>query len=72
MPNSFEELYPNITYWVDAFGWIEFGQSEESTSLIRALEEGGVVWEGEADYENLDEALQDLEQALSELIKEYE
>jgi hypothetical protein len=40
--------------------------------LVRALEEGGVVWEGEADYENLDEALQDLEQALSELIKAYE
>jgi len=72
MTNSFDETYPNITYWVRTFGWIEVGQDEYSTSVIRALNEGGLVWEGDDNYPSLDEAMQALEAALAECIKEFE
>jgi 3-methyladenine DNA glycosylase Tag len=72
MANSFDETYPNITYWVESFGWIEVGQDEYSTSMVRALNEGGLVWEGNDTYKTLDQAMQALERALGECIKEYE
>jgi hypothetical protein len=72
MANSFDDTYPNITYWVESLGWIEVGQDEYSTSMVRALNEGGLVWEGKDTYETLDEAMQTLERALGECIKEYE
>jgi hypothetical protein len=72
MANSFDDTYPNITYWVESLGWIEVGQDEYSTSMVRALNEGGLVWEGNDTYETLDEAMQALERALGECIKEYE
>jgi hypothetical protein len=72
MANSFDDTYPNITYWVESLGWIEVGQDEYSTSMVRALNEGGLVWEGNDTYETLDEAMQALETALGECIKEYE
>jgi hypothetical protein len=71
MANSFDDTYPNITYWVESFGWIEVGQDEYSTSLVRVLDEGGLVWEGKDTYETLDETMQALERALGECIKEY-
>lgn len=71
MANSFDDTYPNIAYWVESFGWIEVGQDEYSTSMVRALDEGGLVWEGKDTYETLDEAMQALERALGECIKEY-
>ena len=42
----FEGTYPNITRWL-THGWIEIGEDEYSKSFIRALDEGGMVWEGE-------------------------
>jgi hypothetical protein len=72
MAKSFDETYPNITYWVEALGWIEVGQDEYSTSTVRALNEGGLVWEGDDGYQSLDEAMQALEAALAGCIKEFE
>ena len=72
MAYSFQGTYPNITYWVEAFGWIEVGQDDYSTSAVRALNEGGLVWEGDDEYQTLDEALQALEIALGECIRESE
>jgi hypothetical protein len=72
MTNSLEEAYPNITRWVGAYGWVEIGQDEYSTSLVRALDEGGMVWEGSDDYETLDAAMQALEVGLAEWMKQYE
>ena len=66
MATSFEESYPNITRWVKSHGWIELGQDEYSSSLVRALDPGGMVWEGTAHYETLDEAFDALETALAE------
>jgi hypothetical protein len=63
---SFERSYPNITLWVTSQGWIELGQDEYSSSLVRALDEGGMVWEGTPHYRTLDEAFDALETALAE------
>ncbi len=60
MPPSFEETYPSIAQWVQD-GWIEIGRDDYSTSFIRALDIGGLVWEGRHTYPTLDAALQDLE-----------
>jgi len=72
MANLFEQKYPNITQWVEEFGWIEIGEAEYSESLIRAFNEGGLVWENIDDYASLDEAFQSLENSLKEWIKENE
>ena len=63
MSASFEDTYPNIAEWVH--GWIEIGQDEYSSSFVRALDVGGLVWEGESSYGTLDEALQALEAGLA-------
>jgi len=66
LATSFEESYPNITRWVKSQGWIELGQDEYSSSLVRALDIGGMVWEGSTYYATLDEAFDALETALAE------
>lgn len=38
--------------------------------MVRALDEGGMVWEGKVKYATLDELLQDLEAALSDWMNE--
>ena len=44
---------------------IEIGQDDMSRSFIRALDDGGMVWEGRKSYPTLDAALQALETALA-------
>jgi hypothetical protein len=51
------------------FGWIEIGQDDFSRSMVRALDIGGLIWEGQAHYATLDAALQDLDQALAAWFK---
>jgi hypothetical protein len=63
--SSFEANYPNITSWVTSQGWIELGQDEYSSSLVRALDIGGMVWESSTYYATLDEAFEALETALA-------
>jgi len=46
-------------------GWIEIGHDDMSRSFIRALDIGGLVWEGETNYATLDEALAALDKALA-------
>lgn len=70
MSQSFEATYANITHWVDAYGWIEIGADEYSSSLIRVLDEGGMIWESEDDYETLDEALQAADAAIAAWLDE--
>lgn len=66
------DSYPNITQFVESIGWIEVGYDGDSplTSFIRALDEGGMVWEGKDEYATLDEAFQDLEQGLKDWMLE--
>ena len=61
MPNKatgFEQIYPNIAEWVNSYGWIEIGAAHYTSSLVRALNEGGLVWEDDDDEDaTLDEIL---------------
>ena len=53
-----------------AEGWIEIGQDDDSQSFVRALDMGGMVWEGKPKYKSVDAALDDLEAALEKIIEE--
>ncbi len=68
--SAFDKAYPNIAQWVKDYGWIEIGQDHYSNSLIRALDEGGMIWESSEDYGTIDEAMQALEEALADWIRE--
>lgn len=57
MVQSTDATYPTIARWVLAYGWIEMEQDYMSQSFVRALDEGGLVWEGQEDYATLDDAL---------------
>ena len=72
MKPSFVSTYPNIARFVDDIGYIEIGYSHDGylTSFIRALDAGGMVWEGADDYPTLDVALVALEAALGEWLEE--
>jgi hypothetical protein len=67
---SFEESYPNIARWEKSQGWIELGRDHYRPSLVRALDEGGMVWEGSSHYGTLDEAFGALEMALAEWMEQ--
>ena len=66
MSGAFERLYPHLARWVQAHGWIELGSDDFSRSCIRALDIGGMNWEGQEHYPMLDEALEAMERALAE------
>ena len=70
MAQHFEDTYPAIARGVTEFGWIEVGQDEMSRSFIRAIDEGGMIWEGREDYATLDAALQDLEAGIAAWIQQ--
>ena len=73
MANSFEDTYPNIARWVNEHeGWIEIGYDLDSplSSFIRALDSGGMLWQGKDSYGSLDEALQELDSALAQVLQE--
>jgi hypothetical protein len=73
MANSFEDTYPNIARWVNEHeGWIEIGYDLDSplSSFIRALDSGGMLWQGKDSYGSLDEALQELDSGLAQVLQE--
>jgi hypothetical protein len=70
MAQHLDVTYPTIARWVMEYGWIEMGHDDMSRSFVRALDEGGVVWEGQAAYATLDDALQDLEAGLAAWMRE--
>ena len=62
--DSFSEKYPHIAGWI-RHGWIEIGRDGYSTSTIRVLDEGGLVWEGGTRHRSLDAILQEAEDAVA-------
>ena len=46
------------------------GADDYSQSFVRALDMGGMVWEGKSKYKSVDAALDDLEAALEKIIEE--
>lgn len=69
---SLEKFYPNTTRWVKEYGWIEIGHNDNSSSFIRVLDEGGLVWEGDDSYKTMNDAMNALESGIAEWIKENE
>jgi len=59
------ENYPHVARWIQDDGWVELGRDGHSRSLARALDEGGIVWEGKDSYPDLDELLRDLEAGIA-------
>lgn len=73
MNTLFKDSYPNIDRWVNEYeGWIEIGYDVDSplNSFVRALDAGGMSWEGQSSYAGLDEALQDLDDGLAKALAE--
>jgi len=62
--DPFAAQYPNLVFWVKG-GWVEIARNDYSQSCVRALDDGGLVWEGEADYSSFYEALQALEAGIA-------
>jgi hypothetical protein len=59
------DRYPHLWDWVQEKGWIEIGRDGHSSSFIRALDVGGLVWEGKGKYKSLEDALRDLDQGIA-------
>ncbi len=70
MHRTVDEAFPHLTAWVTAHGWIEIGYDNAHRSFIRALDSGGMVWEGRMVYATLESALQALDDALAAWMKE--
>ena len=68
--DSLAQTYPHVARWVRDHGWIEIGDDGMSRSFVRALDEGGLVWEGGTARTTLTAALQELEQAVAAWMRE--
>ncbi len=66
----FEQTYPMIARWVESGGYVEIGHDGFSSSFVRALDEGGMIWEGEPHYPTLNDALQALDLGIRAWIAE--
>lgn len=62
------DVFPTIAHWASGYGWVEFGIDGLDRPFVRALDEGGTVWE-ESGLGTLDEALGDLEKGLVPLVQ---
>ena len=69
-PGLLQQVYPTIARWASGYGWVEFGIDGLDRPFVRALDEGGTVWEGEGRYGTLDEALGAMEAGLAEFLEE--
>jgi hypothetical protein len=70
MTMIFDDQYPNIAWWV-ADGRIEIGRDDYSDSLIRVLDQGGLVWQSDEAYETIAEALHEAEAAIGHWAEEH-
>ena len=68
--DPFVAAYPVVAQWVRDGGWIELGSDESSASFIRAVDEGGVAWEGKTSYPTFDDAFRDANAGIAELLDE--
>lgn len=60
---SIAEQFPNVAAWVQD-GWIEIGPTEWSSSFIRVLDIGGMIFEGDDRYDSIEDALAAAEKAI--------
>ena len=69
MADAFAQTYPNLARWVTTHGWIEVGDDGMRRSFVRVLDEGGLIWEGEA-AETVDDVLRAADAAVGTWIRE--
>ena len=62
--------YPHLWRWAAEFGAVEIGHCGQTHSLIRLLDEGGIVWKGRRSYRTLDAALADAERGAARWMKD--
>lgn len=67
--DPFAALYPNVAAWV-CDGWIEMGSDDFSRSFVRALDIGGMIWEGEPSYPTVHDALKALDAGIAAWLEE--
>ena len=68
-PGSLAALYPHIAAWVGD-GLVEIGRTDYSRSFVRALDEGGIIWEGATQYRSLDDAFRALDAGIAAWLEE--
>ncbi|HEY0984310.1 hypothetical protein, partial [Schlesneria sp.] len=66
-----ENLFPAIANWVQGCGHIEIGDQESYGFTVRAIDDGGVVFEDDK-AETLAEAMATLEQGLANYFEQEE
>ena len=69
MADAFARTYPNLARWITTHGWIEVGDDGMSRSFVRVLDEGGLIWEGDA-AETVDDVLRAADAAVGTWIRE--
>lgn len=62
--------YTSVTAWAQNGGLIEIGNDYNVQSFIRALDEGGMIWEGEPQYPTMDAALKALDAGIAAFLNE--
>jgi len=67
-----DQHYPHLAAWVEERGWVEIGADSYSSSAVRILDEGGMVWESQQWYDSFDAMLAAADAALVELEAEGE
>lgn len=60
---SFDEKYPYIAAWVRD-GLVEIGYNDYDDVFLRVIDPGGVVWESNKTYSNLDDAFEEMNKAI--------
>lgn len=45
-----KEQFPNIDRFLNERGWIEIGENDMTSALVRAYDEGGTIYEGKSSY----------------------
>ena len=61
-----EQQYPHIGRWLAEGRLVELGRTDTSRSMVRAIAEGRIVWEGKASYRGLDDLLSDLNEGIAQ------
>jgi hypothetical protein len=59
-----------VARWVKTIGWIEIGYDDMRPSFVRALDIGGMIWEGGDSEVPLDATWKTLDQELERWIEE--
>ncbi len=68
-PGPITEAYPHLAAWVQD-GYVEIGRTDWTPSFVRALDEGGMIWEGAPRYASLEAALRALDDGIAKWLEE--